>query len=371
MQFYSHQSIKKYTIALLDTFNDLYIERLDANQTKSYHNVPITYGSKDKAFVFSDMDREQYLKGNYNILPRMAFSIITMTKDQKRDTNRLHKINKVVNGNNITFQYNAVSYILTCELAIACRSMTELTMILEQILPRFNPSINLSIRELDILEEPTSVPVSLMSVDLDTPTNFGSDDDIRIVGANLMLELKANIYQPFTDSAMIENVRLYFNFWNLDTAIADEERSIKYEFDVDPTTHLMKQGTLFKTDFIDANKEGLNAPDNWYMIAQDGSYMYNQDGIPMLSPGTLFIDGAITGTVGVESIYTIRFVDVDDETGFTYLWNVLSGNAIIKQNNINPITIIPSATGVVLLQAQVIDNDGNISNYVTKNIIIS
>jgi hypothetical protein len=371
--FYSHNIIKKYTTGLLDTFNNLTVERTMSNNTKSYITVPITYGSRDKAFVMSQMDIEQFLTNNYNVLPRMALSLTSINKRSKNDTNKLqtiNKINRVVGDKTITFQYNAVAYNFNYELAIAARSMIELSMILEQILPHFNPTHNLRIMELDIQEEPTTIPVGIVSTELDVQTNIHQDDDIRIAGATIMLELRGNVYQPFTDAAMIDNVRLYFNTWN-DTTIADTKRNIKYEFDVDNTTNNMIPSTLFKTDWVEANNVGKNAPGNWYLIAQDGTAILNQEGIPVLSPNTMFISGNNTMEISSTSQYKINFMDVDDETGFIYLWNILSGNAIISQNNVNPVTITSSANaGVILLQAQVVDKDGNASAYTTKNIIV-
>jgi hypothetical protein len=369
--FYSHNTIRKYTIGLLDTFNDLKIERNMKDNTITYPVVPITYGSKDKAFVMSAMDIENWKTNNYNVLPRMALSLITMNKRQANDTNKLHKINKTINGKNISFQYNAVSYTFSYELAIATRSMTELSTILEQILPHFNPTYNLRIKELDIQDDYTSVPVSLMSVDIDTPNNIGQDEDIRICSAIVMLDVRGNIYQPFTDASVIQNVRLYLSQFTNDQEPTESLRSIKYEFDINPNTQMMDQSTLFKTDWNTNNTIAKNAPDNWYLISQDGTQILNQHNTPVLGPGTLFISGLDTININILSQYIINFVDVDDEQGFTYIWNILSGNATIIQNNINPVSIITNTTGVILLQAQVMDNEGNLSNYTTKTITAS
>lgn len=367
--FYSHNTIRKYTIGLLDTFNDLKIERNMKDNTITYPVVPITYGSKDKAFVMSTIDIENWKTNNYNVLPRMALSLITMNKRQANDTNKLHKINKIINGKNVSFQYNAVSYTFSYELAIATRSMTELSTILEQILPHFNPTYNLRIKEIDIQDDYTSVPVSLMSVDIDTPNNIGQDEDIRICSAIVMLDVRGNIYQPFTEASIIESVRLYLAEYQ-DNQIPNESlRGIKYEFDINPTTQKMDSTTLVKSDWYTNNTVGRHAPDNWYFIAQDGTQMLDQRNIPLLAPGALFISGNIQININTPSQYKLNFVDVDDETGFTYFWNVLSGNANITQNNVNPVTISTTNTGVILLQAQVMDNEGNVSNYTTKNII--
>lgn len=370
-QFFHHLIIRKYTLGLLDTFNNLQVQRTMSDGSLSYKTVPITFGTRDKAFTMTQMDIEQWKNNNYNVLPRMSLAWTSMNKEQKRDTNKLHTINKNVNGKVLTFQYNAVAFTFNFELSIATRGMNELTMLIEQIAPHFNPTYNLRILELDIQEEPSTVPVHLNNIELDINNNIGQDDDIRILGAVVHLEVRGNLYQPFTDSNMIENVRLYFNSWDPTMSIADTNRSIKYEFDVDANTHIMKQGTLFKTDWVESGTIGKNPPSNWYLIAQDGTVMFNQQGIPILSPGSLWIDGPENVDHNTNQTYKVMFIDVDNETGFTYIWNVLGGNASIIQNNKNPVSITFNGIGdVVLLQCQVMDAQGNISNYTTKSINI-
>ena len=342
MEFFSHQSIRKYTLALLDTFNDIQIERMGKNNTPFYVPVPISFGSKDKAFVLSTKELEQWQQGNYNILPRMSLSLLTMNKENKRDTNRLHTINKVVDGKTINFQYNAVSYIFTYELAIATRGMNELSMILEQILPYFNPSVRLTVKEIEMHENPTSIPVNLLSVDLDLPNNIGSEDDIRIVGATLMLELKGNLYQPFRGEGVIEMVRLYFNAWENET-IQDTAKSIKYEFSVDSDTHLMIPSTLEKTDFDQLDTVGKNPP----VISN--------------------IEGSTSINVGEQTQYKVIFSDPDDEDFFRYIWNVLSGEAMISGTK-DVIALTATQAGSITIQVQIVDKWGNISNFKTLSI---
>jgi hypothetical protein len=341
MEFFAHQTIKKYTLALLDTFNDIKVERKNKSGTPYYITVPITFGSKNKAFVLSQQDVDQWKTGNTNFLPRMSLSLLTMLKDNKRDTNRLHKIHKSFADKSATFQYNAVAYTFTFELALAALSLTELSMMLEQLLTRFNPSVRINVMEMLIQDEPSSLPVNLLSVDVDLPSNLGPEDDIRIVNATLMLELKGNIYQPFTDSALIEQVRLYMNPWYDDKLISEERRSVKYELSVEDGV----VQTTTKTDFADIDTIAKNPP----VLAE--------------------INGLDTVLANSQNYYTAIFSDVDDELNFTYIWNILSGNAT-KTGTGATISVTPTTVGTVLLQCQVIDRDGNVSNFITKTITV-
>ena len=368
MDFFHHQTIRKYTASLLDTFNDIYIQRTDKNDNLIYHNVPVTFGSKDKAFVFSELDLDQWKSGNYNILPRMSLSLLNMTPDTSRNTSRLHTINKTIDGNNISFQYNAVAYKLKYQLDIATKSLTELSMILEQILPYFNPSLNVNVMELDILEEPTSIKISLDSTDLDLPDSFAIDAELRIVGARLGLTLYGNIYLPFKDSAVIKQVRLYLNSQPSTEILGVTDRKEKIEFDVE--NGMYKDKSMYKLDFIEKDTVAKNAPNYMYSYDSNGDKIRDNQNIPVLIEGGLYISGNNTVDKNTQSNYKLNFVDQDDEDHFTYVWNILQGNASVFQNNVNPVIINFGNTSSVVLQGQVIDRNRNISNFVTYNINI-
>lgn len=365
MEFFHHQTIRKYTASLLDTFNDIYIKRDDKNGNDVYVNVPITFGSKDRAFVFSELDTERWRDGNYNILPRMSLSLISIDADRTRNTNRLHTINKTIDGEIVTFQYNAVAYNFSFELDVATKSLTELSMVLEQILPYFNPTLNINVQELDILNEPTSIKVTINNTTLDLPDTFQMEDNLRIVGAKLSLTLSGNVYMPFKDADIIKQVRLYINAQQ-DELISSDRHS-KLEFEVDQTTKMAKEGTIYKLDF---EPPYMYAPSYWYQVTPTGEIVRDSANRPILIENGIHIDGETNVFVGETMPYELKFVDVDDET-FTYVWNVLSGNASIYTNNVNPARIIFNGAGNVLLQGQVIDSKGGISPYVTKQIVVT
>lgn len=369
MDFFHHQSIRNYTASLLDTFNSVQIARTDKNGKEIYTPIPITFGSKDKAFIMTTIDQQKFLDGNFNILPRMSLSLISMEADQKRNTNRLHTINKKIDGNIINFHYNAVAYNLNYELDIACKSLTELSMALEQILPYFNPTLNLAIKELAIQDEPTSVRVALNGTSLDLPDSFNMDDALRIVGAKLSLQLNGNLYMPFKDAEMIKNVKLYLNHQQANELLGQTTRKEKLEFEVDQDTKTMKDKTLYKLDFEDS--AGKNRPNYYYALNPDGSIQRDKYNVPMLIDDGLFISGVDEILIETDSEFKLNFIDIDDEKDFIYVWNIISGQAIIGTNNVNPVTVLfGTEPGIVVLQGQVIDKQGNVSKYVTKEILV-
>lgn len=211
MEYFSFETTKKYTKAVLDIFNDIQVKKyIDETQTKLI-TVPITFSSKDAAIRFNEIETEQLLQGNYNVLPRMSLALIDMSRNTEIQTSKYQTINyNTEQGDKATYQLNCVPYDYTFSLSICARSLTDLTAIIEQILPFFNPTYTIRVRELDWLTEPTSIPIEIASITFDLPEDY-EGLDIRIVSAEIQLRLKGNIYPPIKESAVIRQMFLYFS----------------------------------------------------------------------------------------------------------------------------------------------------------------
>lgn len=245
MEYFFFETTKKYTKSLLDLFNDIQVRKKIDENTDKYVTVPISFGSKDSASVFSDTELQQLLSGNFNILPRMSLSLISMERDDQRATSRFQIPIKDINGKTITFQHNCVPYSFDFVLSIATRSLTDLTSILEQVLPFFNPNINLRVRELEWLTEPTTIQVEMISVDYELPDeNDGAD--IRVCSANLTMRLHGNIYPPLKNSALINQVKLYLSPV---VDFSEDSKEIVHKFDIDSTTNTMDVSTYVRIDY--------------------------------------------------------------------------------------------------------------------------
>ena len=213
MQYFFHNSIKNYTIALLDMFSDIHVPRFNSGGEKIEDIViPIKFGNRDKAYMLSEHDIENLHSGNVNTLPRMVLAFDSMSKAPDRDTNKLSKINKRKVGNDpasllYEYHYNAVAYDFNFNIYVACRSFTDATIVVEQIAPMFRPDITLKIMEMDIQEKATSVPVTLGDFGITLPED-PAEDEIRIIEIEFPLVLKGNLYLPIKDSEVIKEIEL-------------------------------------------------------------------------------------------------------------------------------------------------------------------
>ena len=239
--FFHHHTIRKYTTALLDVFSDLEVPRYDqeGNLIKAI-NVPIVFSSRERAVqliekAYTDNNGEQ------NILPRLALSMDSMEKATDRDTNRSKKIN--IQGDpddtgKLTYQYNSVAYDFNYTLHIMARTMTDLTVIIEQILPQFRPTMNIRIQELDFLDKMISIPISNEGVSFDFPIDEDEDADIRILTADISLRMRGDIHLPVKDGSVIKYIE-----------------ATLYDPDVGNISRTIVEGTPFDDDSITYTKE--------------------------------------------------------------------------------------------------------------------
>lgn len=208
---YYHRTISKYVGALLDLFNDLKVQVKDSKGNLIEKNIPVVYARRDKEIISRMLSTEGMTSGNTNILPRAFLSLDVVQRDQTRQTNKSTKINVRKNIDSMDFQYNSIAMRFTFTLSVVCRGMNEASMILEQIIPMFNPYVALDINDADNLNEPTRCIITCPDC------TFEADDydefSQNLVTVIATIELLGNIYQPIKDYSKIKEfiANGYFN----------------------------------------------------------------------------------------------------------------------------------------------------------------
>jgi len=259
MQYFFHNSVKNYTIALLELFNDIHVPRYKQNgDALSDIVLPIKFGNRDKAYMLSEYDIDNLHNGNVNILPRMVLQFDGMAKAPDRDTNKLSKINKrKVNSDPdsllYNYHYNAVAYDFNYTVFIACRTFTDATIVVEQIAPMFRPDVTLKIQELDIQEKPTSVPVQIDDFTFTLPEDL-SDEDIRIIEVEFPVSVKGNLYLPIKDAEVIKKITI--NTKMIESIRTDLTE--KYELDFSTIVQASKISTTIDDTLLPVDKGDIS-----------------------------------------------------------------------------------------------------------------
>lgn len=209
MAFFHHGTIRKYTAAILDLFNDFEIQYENSlGETKS-RPIPIRYSSREKATIFDEYTTEQLLSGNYSILPRASLTLQSMSKVDSRVTNKNTKINQYKTDDSIEFSFNSVPYEFTFEIIVQCRGMSEAAQIIEQIAPKFNPTVNIDVWDAANLNEPTRIPVRLTDIQLSSEDY--EDLSTNIFTVTFSLSLTGNLYPPIKSQERVKQFKLMMN----------------------------------------------------------------------------------------------------------------------------------------------------------------
>ena len=220
----SHGTISLYTGALLSFLRKIKIEYLDENKNLITKNIPIMYSSKEKARSLEFFNQKDFISGNVNLLPRGTLALVSIMKREDALLNRNIKINKVKNINgSFEYAYNSVPFSFVYEFNIFCRGMSELTSLIEIIMPKFNPNLSLDVYDVANLDEPSRVPLKLMDVTFSEVDEF-SETSKNIWNLTFSMQIDGNLYQniktinPLTEYKEAVNTQ-YTSFEQLNNTI--------------------------------------------------------------------------------------------------------------------------------------------------------
>jgi hypothetical protein len=229
--YYYHQIIRKTIIAFGTLFNDIHIRHQDSNDdTISDLEVPLAYGPIQK--FLARVEQQPNLNKPIQItLPRMTFEMISIEYDPTRKAN-ITQTFKASDGNNLKKVFMPVPYNIGFELNILTKLNDDSLQIVEQILPYFQPSFNLTIDLIDSIGEKRDIPVVLNS------TTFRDDyegDFItrRALIYTLNFTAKTYLFGPIADTTdgLIRKVQVdYYSDNNTTTA----KREMRYTIAPNP-----------------------------------------------------------------------------------------------------------------------------------------
>lgn len=209
---YYPQIIKRYTVAMLNLFNNMSIPLFDKNGAYVKDiDVPIVFAQKDKNTKSNSLSTSMLIKGNNFTLPRAALSLTNIALPRDRDTSKhsiLHQIS--TQRGRTAFTFNCISCDLTYSLYVLCKNFSEMTAIIENILPLFRPTYTLPVYEVSIQQEPTSIILQLDSQSINFDSEYDSEQ-MNYVSINLDFTLQGNLYLPIKDEKTITKMRLYIN----------------------------------------------------------------------------------------------------------------------------------------------------------------
>jgi len=231
--YYYHEIMRKTIVSFGTLFNQIYIRHDDSTgNTYSEMKVPLAYGPSQK--FLARLEQQADLNKPVQItLPRMSFEMTSVNYDSTRKTGVTQTF-KASDGTNMKKVYMPVPYNVGFELNVLTKLNDDALQIVEQILPYFQPSFNLTVDLVKSIGEKRDIPIVLDSINFQDDYE-GDFSTRRALIYTLNFTAKTYLFGPIAESSegLIKKVQVdYYPDTNTKTA----KRVQRYTVTPDPVT---------------------------------------------------------------------------------------------------------------------------------------
>mgnify|MGYP001316722259 FL=1 len=231
--YYYHEIIRKTIVSFGTLFNDISIRHDDkSGKTYSELKVPLAYGPSQK--FLARLEQQADLNKPVAItLPRMSFEMNSVTYDSSRKTGVTQTF-KASDGNNVKKVFMPVPYNIGFELNILAKLNDDALQIIEQILPYFQPSFNLTVDLVKSIGEKRDIPIVLDSINFQDDYE-GDFSTRRALIYTLGFTAKTYLFGPVAESSsgLIKKVQVDYS---TNTDVKNAKREVRYTVTPDPVS---------------------------------------------------------------------------------------------------------------------------------------
>ena len=197
--YFYHEILRKTVIGFGTLFNNINIRhKNDSGNSFSVLKVPLAYGPMQKFLARiqqqADLDRQTAIT-----VPRISFEMTSLTYDSTRKTG-ITQTFAAKNNTKARKVYMPVPYNVGFELSIMSKLSDDGLQIVEQILPYFQPSFNITINLIDSIGEKKDVPIVLEGIDLSDDYQGGFESR-RIIIHTLRFTAKTHLFGAIADTS--------------------------------------------------------------------------------------------------------------------------------------------------------------------------
>lgn len=200
-EYFYNEIFRRTIIAFGSLFNNISIKHTDSQgNVKSVIKVPLAYGPTQK--FLARLEQSPDLNKPVQItLPRMSFEFTGLTYDSSRKvtTTQTFLAKSSIDGTETKKTYMPVPYNMQFELSIMSKLNDDALQIVEQILPYFQPSYNLSIELVDIINEKRDIPIVLENITMQDDYE-GDFSNRRVLIYTLRFTAKTYLFGPTTSA---------------------------------------------------------------------------------------------------------------------------------------------------------------------------
>ena len=207
--FYN-EGMRRLTIAFGQIFNNIIVQNTSSTGAVTKRiRVPLAYAPKEKFLVRLDEQANLNNREFAVTLPRMGFEMTGLSYDSTRKLNKMQKFKQVKTGEDgkvMDYNYTPVPYNVNYTLNIFTATAENGLIIVEQILPFFQPDYTVTVNMVPDLNIKRDVPIVLNSVDYQDSYD-GSFTNRRAVIYTLQFTAKTYLFGPMANSKVIKEVQ--------------------------------------------------------------------------------------------------------------------------------------------------------------------
>ena len=323
--YYYHEILRKTVIAFGTLFNDIHVRHKDSGgNTVGDMKVALAYGPVQK-FLARLEQQPNLNKPTTMSLPRMSFEMNNVQYDATRKAG-ITQTYKASDGTNLRKVFMPVPYNVGFELNIMTKLNDDALQIVEQILPYFQPSFNLTVDLVSAIGEKRDISVVLDSISFEDDYE-GDYSTRRALIYTLNFTAKTYLFGPVAESpeGLIKKVQVDYAI-QLDKG--QSRRELRYtatpqarkDYDSDGTDNLTEEMTKTTSKLVCTNSALFAINDR--IIIGDEIMRVNQ----IVDAKTVGVDRAIDSTIaGIHNVNAAinklttaddALIDPDDSFGF-------------------------------------------------------
>ena len=249
--------LRKCVIGFGTLFNN--IECRKENKDGSVYSrmkVPLAYGPRQKFLARLEQQADLNQKVAITV-PRLSFEMTGISYDSARKLAPTTLTLKADTNNAVKKQFTPVPYNIDFELNVISKTNDESLEIMEQILPVFQPSFQMTIKLVDSMNDFRDVPIILNSVSYSDDYE-GTFDDRKITLITMQFTVKAYIFGPVGTAAPIKKAKADI-YTTMPSATAT--RQVEYQVTPKALTDKNKDGTTELSGAITARNLSIEVAD--------------------------------------------------------------------------------------------------------------
>ena len=209
--FFYNETIRKSVIAFGTLFNNINIKKFASDgKSISTVKVPISYGPMQR--FLARIEQQGNFDDNVAItLPRLSFELQSYTYDPTRKASPIQKFFFMTPNDKkkVKKMFLPVPYDIGFRLSFAAKLQDDALQIIEQILPFFQPSYQVTVNMLEGADEKRDIPFTLRNVSF-VDEYEGDFSTRRFIQYDLDFVCKTYFYQevPTDESGLIKKVQI-------------------------------------------------------------------------------------------------------------------------------------------------------------------